>query len=135
MENPQISQPKRRLEIAPSGSLNRQDIEGLLTPHVANTPISIGSTNGINAQINTDSHFQSSALPSTSQDLQVTMQTGLKNPSKTCHRTGLGLEELGMAAEIVRGDVEKSGNNPKPSSRCLDGIWVDGKAIEDIFGL
>lgn len=67
------------------------------------------------------------------------MQTGLESSSKSVQRPGLGLEELGMAAEMIRGDARIEGESEKgyvkPSPRALDGIWVDGKAIEDIFKL
>lgn len=46
-----------------------------------------------------------------------------------------------MAAAIVRGnapispDASAENEYMKPSSRCLDGVWVDGKTIEDVFKL
>lgn len=65
-------------------------------------------------------------------------QTVLEDPTKLVPRTALGLEELGMAAEIVRGDVPAAVEGKeyvKPSSRSLDGYWVDGKTIDDVFKL
>lgn len=67
--------------------------------------------------------------------------TGLENAGQSVPRAALGLEELGMAAAIVRGNAPISPDGPtekeyvKPSSRCLDGVWVDGRTIEDVFKL
>jgi len=61
-----------------------------------------------------------------------------EDATKVVPRTALGLEELGMAAEIMRGDAPAAFEGKeyvKPSSRSLDGYWVDGKTIEDVFKL
>lgn len=134
-ENQPTSIPKRRLEIAPTSTIhpNLQDTRSLSTPQgIPGTPTNIGTLNTTDHSASTNPH--SPALTNYSQIHPAAMGAGLENPSKLLPRTSLGLEELGMAAEIVRGDATTTGY-VRPAARELDGIWIDGKTIEDVFKL